>query len=331
MAQALKSENVLSRALGALFLAFTACASTAAPLEPLSVRLDWMPGAYHAPLYLAKERGYYTAQGLDVTINSGQGSATTLQVVGSGTETVGVAGMPALVTAAGKGVPVVAIAVIVQNSQSSVISLQSSSIRTPQDLAGKRWGAVPGEESAQLFAAFSALNHIDLQSVHKISLSAGASRTALLNGDVDFICGWASADALKLARIKPLHDPMLFRDHGLNMLGSTLFVARDTLAEKADVLRHFMLATRKAADEIAANPQAGLDAVLHARPELDQDLLVKESKIFIAATHTPRSAGHPYGWVAPSDLIQTLDVMRKFYAVPASVTPESVYTDSFVR
>jgi NitT/TauT family transport system substrate-binding protein len=124
---------------------------------------------------------------------------------------------------------------------------------------------------------------------------------------------------------------MLFRDHGLNMLGSTLFVARNTLTTKADVLRRFMLATRKAADEIAANPQAGLNAVLHARPELDQDLLDSESKIFIAATHTSRSAGHPYGWIAPSDLAQTLDVMRKFYAVPASVTPESVYTDSFVR
>jgi NitT/TauT family transport system substrate-binding protein len=331
MAQALKSGKAPLRALGALCLAFTACAATAAPLEPLSVRLDWMPGAYHAPLYLAKERGYYTAQGLDVTINSGQGSAVTLRVVGSGADTVGVAGMPALVTAAANGLPVVAIAVIVQNSQASVISLRSASIETPQDLAGKRWGAVPGEESAQLFTAFSALNHIDLQGVHKISLSAAASRTALLNGDVDFICGWASADALKLARIKPLHDPMLFRDHGLNMLGSTLFVARNTLATKADLLRRFMLATRKAAAEIAANPQAGLDAVLHARPELDQDLLASESKVFIAATHTARSVGHPYGWVAPPDLMQTLDVMRKFYAVPASVTSESLYTDSFVR
>jgi NitT/TauT family transport system substrate-binding protein len=331
MAQALKSGSGILQAFAVLCFVLRACAATAASLEPLSVRLDWLPGAYHAPLYLAKERGYYSALGLDVTINSGQGSAVTLQVVGSGAETIGVAGMPALVTAVSKNLPVIAIAVMVQNSQASVISLKSSSIRTPQDLVGKRWGAVPGEESAQLFTAFSALNHIDLQSVHKISLSAAASRTALMNGDVDFICGWASADALKLARVKPLNDPMLFRDRGLNMLGSTLFVARSTLATKSDVLRRFMLATRKAADEIAANPQAGVDALLHARSELDQALLASESKIFTAATHTSRSAGHPYGWVAPPDLIDTLDVMRKFYAVPAGVTPDSVYTDQFVR
>jgi NitT/TauT family transport system substrate-binding protein len=314
--------------LGVVGLTASAVGAT---LEPVSVRLDWLPGADHAPLYVAKDRGYYAEQGLDVKLNGGQGSLSTLQVVGSGNEDIGIAGMAALVTASAKGIPVIAIAGIVQRSPDSIISLKSSPIRTPHDLEGKRWGAVPGDEGAQMFTAFSAVTNINLSSIHKVSVSAAASRTSLLNGDVDFIVGWTPSDAVKISRVKPINEPMMFVDYGLSILGSSIFVTRNTLTTRADMLKRFMIATRHAADDIVANPQIGWDAVIRAKPELDRELLAAESKAFIASMHTANSTGHPYGWISPVDLGSLLEMMKKFYEIPASVTREAIYTDAFAR
>jgi NitT/TauT family transport system substrate-binding protein len=239
--------------------------------------------------------------------------------------------MAAIVTASAKGIPVVAIAGIVQRSPDSVITLKTTPIHTLHDLEGKRWGAVPGDESAQMFTAFAAINHIDLSTIRKISVSAAASRTALLNGDVDFICGWTPSDSIKISRIKPINEPVMFVDHGLSILGSTIFVTRKTLATRADMLKRFMIATRHAADDIKANPQIGWDALIHAKPELDPELLEGESKAFIASARTANSAGHPYGWISPVDLAALLEMMKKYYEIPAGVTRETLYTDVFTR
>ena len=77
----------------------------AADLDHVSVRLDWLADAYHAPLFVAKERGYFAEQGLDVELGNGQGSISTLQVVGGGNGDIGLANLSALAMAASRGVP----------------------------------------------------------------------------------------------------------------------------------------------------------------------------------------------------------------------------------
>ena len=50
----------------------------------LSVRLDWLTTGYQAPFFLAAEKGWFKKAGLDVTIQQGTGSVTTVQLVGGG-------------------------------------------------------------------------------------------------------------------------------------------------------------------------------------------------------------------------------------------------------
>jgi NitT/TauT family transport system substrate-binding protein len=110
------ATRTFSRLMAIAFLALAAARAECAPLEPVSVRLDWLAGIYHAPIYLAKARGYYAQQGLDVTFHNGQGSLSTLQIVGSGNETIGLANLSALTLARAAGVPVVAIGALMEKS-----------------------------------------------------------------------------------------------------------------------------------------------------------------------------------------------------------------------
>ena len=303
----------------------------AAGLEKISVRLDWLAGAYHAPLFVALERGYYKEAGLDVQISNGQGSISTLQVVGSGNDTIGLANISALTLAAAKGLPVVAIAGLIQRAPEAVISLESAGIRSPADLEGKRWGAVAGDEAQRLFVAFAEKNGIDMKKIHKVSLNHSAAITSLLNGDVDFICAWALQDGLKVAKVKAISPPMLFAESGLNTLGTSFFVTRDTLAAKGDALRRFIKATARGAEAVTSEPAVGVDAVMRARPEGSRDVLAEEIAGLPPYLHTPASEGHPFGWLAPTDVDEMLKVMKAYYELPSDITADRIYVRSFAE
>src|SRR5215467_7593822 len=81
--------------LGAAVTAFAAYGQSpsASPRQDVTLRLDWIPTWYHSVFYTALNRGYYSDVGLNVTIGQGKGSATTAQVVGSGSETFGLMDM----------------------------------------------------------------------------------------------------------------------------------------------------------------------------------------------------------------------------------------------
>ena len=79
--------------------------------DPLSVRLDWSTHGVHAPFFLAEKKGWFKAANLDVTIEDGNGSNTTVQLVGSGQFDVGHASLAAMAIGRDKGLPLKAFAV----------------------------------------------------------------------------------------------------------------------------------------------------------------------------------------------------------------------------
>jgi ABC-type nitrate/sulfonate/bicarbonate transport system substrate-binding protein len=73
----------LASTIGAFAWLTAAEAQGNRPLAPVTLRLDWKPGAQHAPFYFAKAKGYYAAEGLDVTIIPGSGSSDSVKLLGA--------------------------------------------------------------------------------------------------------------------------------------------------------------------------------------------------------------------------------------------------------
>src|SRR5437762_3690756 len=78
-------------------------ASFAHAEDKVSLRLNWYLGGLHVPFYYGKDKGYYAAEGIDLTINEGRGSANTVQVVAAGSDTFGLADSSSVVLTASKG------------------------------------------------------------------------------------------------------------------------------------------------------------------------------------------------------------------------------------
>jgi NitT/TauT family transport system substrate-binding protein len=301
----------------------------AADLKKVTVRLDWLPGADHAALYLAKARGYYEAEGLDVTIEAGKGSNSTIQLVGSGNDTIGLASIATIALAVGKGVPVKAVAGIMQKAPESVYGLATSNINSPKDLEGKSFGYTPGDAAQVLFDAFAQAAGVDESKIKRVALNADSVYSALTNGNVDFTVGWVTSDAPKIAKVKPISKPILFADYGINTLGTGIFVTIRTIQDDPDMIRHFIAATVKGADDFAKDPKAGVDALMDAAPDSDRDEIANEANMLPDFLHTKNSAGHPYYWIAPEDVALTLDINKKYFGLADTVKADDVYTDEF--
>lgn len=302
----------------------------AEPVEQVALRLDWWPGANHLPIFLAAARGYYKDAGIDLDIRDGKGSVVTIQAVTSGSDLIGMASLSTMTLAAAKGAPLLAIAGIVQRSPDAVIALKGSGIAKPSDVEGKRWGVVPDASFARSFPAFAAANNIDISKITRVQVSSATLYQTLLHGDVDFITGWASNDALKIEKFKPIEPPIVFADYGVNSLGTGIIVTRETAAKRGDLLRRFLAVTARGAAEVEKDPAAALAALAQARPTVDVAVIKDELRLLPDFLHTKSSRGHGYGWMASEDWALTRELLVKYYELPAATDVGALYTNEFL-
>jgi NitT/TauT family transport system substrate-binding protein len=296
----------------------------------VTLRLDWLPTGYHAPLFFGVARGIYAAHGIDLQINDGKGSAATIQAVAGGSDTIGLASLSTMALAVSKGVPLVAVAGMIQKMPDAVISLKGSGIETPKDLEGKRYAFVPDDAGARLFPAFAGISGIDFGKVQKVQVGYATIYSTLLQGNADFITGWAFTDALKIAKQKPISPLIGFADHGVNMLSTGFIVTQDTLEHRAPLVKVFLAATAESFAAADRDPVAAVDAMTAARPISDRDLMLEEFKLTPPYLHTAHSAGHPFGWMAPADWDQTRALLQKYFGMNDTNPTTRFYTDDLV-
>ena len=160
-------------ATGAAAIAL-ATSSLAVAQDKVSLRLNWYLGGLHVPFYYGKDKGYYAAEGIDLTINEGRGSANTVQVVAAGSDTFGLADSSSVVLTASKGADVKSVMSLLNTTGFSVVSLADSGIKTPKDLEGKKVAVTPGDPLGQLLQAVCKANSVDCGKITMIQVDPAA-------------------------------------------------------------------------------------------------------------------------------------------------------------
>lgn len=276
---------------------------------PVSLRLDWVPSAHHIGPFLAAQRGYYAAEGLDMSVKPGRGSGNTIQVVASGGDTFGMADASTMAVAVSKGAPVIMVANIMQRGPTGMISL-GKRIEQPRDLEGKSVGLVPGEGPHVVMLAVMKKYGIPESAYRTVAVEAAVKVTALLTKRVDAIPGFSFGDYLRARASNPDVKITLFSDWGVNMLGNGYLVAASTLEQKPEVVRSFVRATVRGWQDAIKDPKAGVDAVMSAHPETNRAFLTAGLPMVIDHMYSAATKGKPLGWMAEEDWKATLDIMK---------------------
>jgi NitT/TauT family transport system substrate-binding protein len=349
-----RKEAPMSRRISAflplvLLLALTAPAASSAadvrpPTEPLAVldspvgqarqeaslRLDWVPGAYHVGPALALERGYYDQEGISLRMGEGTGSAVTVQAVASGQDTFGFADAPTMALAVARGAPVRMVANTTQRSPVGVIYVPPTQIDRPQDLVGKTVGAAAGDAALTALPAVARLNGVDPNSYRVVSIEAATKIPALLERRVDTIVGDRFGDYLRAYVVNPSVRIQLYADWGVNTLGNGYITQDRTIRERPDLVRGFVRATLRGWQDAAADPQAGVAALMRQFPTTREDFVVAGLPLVIEHFYNEDSQGQPLGWTAERTWQQTVDILREYGGLEGNPPLNTLYTNEFI-
>ena len=312
-----------------VLLAGTPAPGQAPAPEKVSLRLNWYLGGLHTPFYYGKERGFYSAEGIDLTINEGRGSANTVQVVAAGSDTFGLADSSSIILTASKGADVKSVMSLLNSTGFSVISLASTGIRTPKDLEGKKLALSPGDPMWQLFQAIASVNKLDTSKIAMVQVDPAAKVVAVLEKRADALLGGAD-DQYFLIKQRGLEPAaMRFADHGANIVGMAILTKGELIKGKPDLVRRFVKATAKSWEEAKKNPGAAVDAALKVKPDLNRQSTLDQLAVDIDLIDSKNTKGR-IGWGVQADWDQTLTLLKQHRGLQTDQPWTAFHTNEFV-
>lgn len=289
----------------------------------VTVALDWYPNANHAGLFLGQADGAFAAAGLNVDLYTPANPSAGLQTVGADQDTFGISYQTDVLLARAQGVPVVAIAALVQRPLLGIMSLQENDIARPGDLVGRTVGypGIPSQEAflaTMLEADGATLDDIELVNVGFDLVPAVAS------GRVDAVMGaYWTHETILAEREGFAVDLMRVEDWGVPSYYELVLVASETtVRDEPAMVRAFLGAVQRGYRSVIADPEAGLAALVAASPEIEREVEVAGLALLLPVWS---GGDDPFGmqrlerwqayadWMAESDLIPgTLDPSAAF-------------------
>jgi NitT/TauT family transport system substrate-binding protein len=323
-----------SRRLGLVIAAVLTCGSCQAFAQPASpakasLRLDWKGGGQHAPFYLAKERGYYKDEGIDLDIISGSGSSDVAKQVGSKAVEFGVADALVLVQAAEQRVPLTAIAAYYQRTPIVVLSPRSKPVTDPRQLTrGVRLGSKKGSATFQGLTAFLAANDIPMENVTLVDIGFGVQ--PLLVKQVDAMMGFSMNEPIEADSAGLPVTTMAIADHGVDAYGLMIVSNSDVIAKNPALVKGFLTATVRGLAAATKDPAAAVAAVTNAISESDA---AREAKVLdrtLPYFQSDDKGANGVGWQSEGRWEHTITIARKLGLIDHDLPARQLFSNDML-
>ena len=236
-------------------------------LTPIKFSLDWKFEGPAAPYFLALDKGYFEAEGMDVTIDTGKGSLEAIPRVTAGAYEFGFADINSLIKFRDKNptIDLKGILMVYNNPPFAIISLKKSGVMNPKDLEGRILGAPAPDGAYAQWKAFVAANNIKAKQVTIENVGFPVREPMLASGEVDAITGFSFSSFLNL-KSKGVKEEdinvMLMSEYGLKLYGNTVIVNPDFAAENPQLVKGFVRAIIRGWMDTIADPNSAIDHLM---------------------------------------------------------------------
>ncbi len=298
--------------------------------------LDWKFEGPSAPYFVAIDKGYYKAEGLDVTVDSGPGSVAGIARVAAGAYPLGFFDINSLVKFRDQNPDqrVQAVMMVYDVPPFAIVSLKKAGITSPKGLEGKILGAPAPDGAFAQWKAFVKANRIDDSRVKIENVGFPVREPMLAQGKVDAITGFSFSSYFNLLQnnIKPEDvSVMLMSDHGIVLYGNAIMVNPEFAKANPKVVAGFVRATVKGFIETAKNPDEAIKSVMKRNETAELKIELERLKMALRDNMvTPWVKANGVGGVDMARLEKSIDQVADTYEFKNRPKAADIFTDAFL-
>ncbi len=257
-----------------LVLACAALALLAVPAQAadrLTVLLDWFVNPDHAPLVVARERGFFAAEGLEVELIAPADPNDPPKLVAAGQADIAVTYQPQLHLQVQEGLPLARIGTLVATPLNSLVVLAEGPVKSIADLKGRKVGFSVGGFEDALLGAMLAGHGLKLADVELVNVNFSLS-PALIAGQVDAVVGaFRNFELTQMELVGRPGRAFYPEEEGVPAYDELIYAAHRDRLDRPE-LRRFLAAVERATLWLVNHPQAGWDVFRAADKTLDDEL-----------------------------------------------------------
>ena len=268
----MKKMNALLPLLVAALLLSLAPVRLAMATEKLTVLLDWFVNPDHAPLYVALEKGFFAARGLEVELIAPSNPNDPPKLVAAGKADIAVSYQYQHQMQVDQGLPLVRIATLIATPLNSLVVLADSKIKTIADLKGKTIGYSVGGFETALLKVMLAKEGLKLEDVKLVNVNFSLS-PSLFTGQVDAVIGaFRNFELNQMAIEKRPGRAFYVEEYGVPAYDELILVTNSKAAADPK-LRKFVDALEEGVQYVINHPDESWKLfVSHGRENLDDEL-----------------------------------------------------------
>ena len=314
----------------------TGTAAPALAQTKLKLVLNWKYQGLQGMFFLADDRGYYKAEGLEVTLDQGNGSGAAVPLVANGTYDVGFGDINALIELAAKKPEDAPIAVYVMFNQPpfTVAVKADSPIKSPKDFEGKTLGGAANDGALKLFPALCKLAKIDCSKVNITNMQPNLREQMLMQGQVDGVFGYVNTIRFS-AKLIGVNDDQLryinYGDYGMDLYSNAIIVSKKLAKEKPEAVRGLVRAINRGLLDSLKDIDASVAAVAKREPLIKVPV---ERERFEATLkdemNHPEIAKIGLGNVDMARLKTSIDILVDANGLPRTPSVDEIFTPAFL-
>ncbi len=310
---------------GVLLICCAATGFAQPKLEKIPFRLNWTLYGEHAPFFVARDKGFYAQEGLEVEIQEGSGSTTVSQLVANSTSPVAYVDAATMMRGVSNGMPIRAVGVTLQQSPMSFIYRADAARPTKiSEIKGSRIAITAGDASLAIFTAFMGKLGMKLDDVQMITVAnPQAKEQAVLSKQADALLGYFmdQGPRMQLQTGVRMGWTRLYDMAGVTTLSSAIIANNNWMkeAKNQDALRRFLRASQRGWQYAFDNRAEAADIFRKSAPVFTQEIAQIEVDGTMTIIRTERTKGKPIAWSDIGDWKDTQDLLSTY----AKLSPAS--------
>jgi NitT/TauT family transport system substrate-binding protein len=327
------------RTLAALLLSAAATAAVAQAPAKIRFQLDWRLDGQTAPFFMGNCKGHYKAEGLEVQLDAGAGSALAVQRVASGTYDMGFGDTSSLIEFVSNNfnnpnARVRAVYVTYDATPAGVMMLKKSNIGKPVDLVGKTLGAPTFDAGRKLWPLFARAQGIDPSKVKWETMEPRLREQMLARGQVDAITGFVATSLISLNEAGVKDEDIGFfnyKDYGVKVYGNAIIANERFIRDNPRAVSAFLRAYNRALKDTIADPEEGIRCLKQREPLTVEATEIKRLRAMLDNyVLTPNAKANGLGAFDKLRLEQQVDDVVSAFQLKVRPDTEMLFDSSFL-